>query len=78
MDISSLRDALKSSSIEGEKISPIEIDDVLLRHPAVVEAVAFAVPSKVYGEDVHAAVVLKSPTDEKELKKYCSEFFSRF
>ena len=43
----------------GEKISPLEIDDVLLRHPAVAEALAFAVPHKSYGEDIHAAVVLR-------------------
>ena len=43
----------------GEKISPLEIDDVLLRHPAVAEAVAFAVPHQTLGEEVHAAVVLE-------------------
>lgn len=55
----------------GEKISPLEVDDVLLRHPSVLSAIAFAVPSKVYGEDIHAAVILKEPADEKELREYC-------
>jgi len=44
----------------GEKIAPREIDEVLLDHPAVAEAVAFAVPHASLGEDVAAAVVLQS------------------
>jgi len=43
----------------GEKISPLEVDAVLLEHPDVAEAVSFAVPDEKYGEEVHAAVVLK-------------------
>lgn len=42
----------------GEKISPREIDEALLDHPAVVQAAAYAVPHSVLGEDVAAAVVL--------------------
>jgi len=43
----------------GEKISPLEIDVVFMRHPAVAEAAAFAVPHPRLGEDVAAAVVLR-------------------
>ena len=43
----------------GEKISPREIDEVLLAHPDVVQAVAFAVPHDALGEEVAAAVVLR-------------------
>ena len=43
----------------GEKVSPREIDEVLLQHPAVAQAVAFAVPHPTLGEDVAAAVVLR-------------------
>ncbi len=43
----------------GEKIAPREIDDVLLEHAAVAEAVAFPVPHSTLGEDVAAAVVLR-------------------
>ena len=43
----------------GEKISPREIDEVLLSHPAVQQAVAFAVPHPLLGEDVGAAIVLR-------------------
>src|SRR6185503_20250912 len=58
----------------GEKISPIEIDDVLLRHPAVAEALAFAAPHRTLGEDIHAAVVLKAPASESELRTYCQAY----
>lgn len=43
----------------GEKISPVELDGALLRHPAVAEAAAFGVPHPRLGEDVAAAVVLR-------------------
>ena len=62
----------------GEKISPLEVDDVLLRHPMVVEALAFAVPHKSLGEDIDAAVVLKGETNEKDLKAHCSTMLADF
>jgi acyl-CoA synthetase (AMP-forming)/AMP-acid ligase II len=62
----------------GEKISPLEVDDVLLRHPAVGEALAFAVPHKSLGEDIHAAVVIKQEVSEKELKAHCAEMLADF
>ena len=43
----------------GEKISPREIDEVLQQHPAVKQAVAFAVPHPSLGEDIAVAIVLK-------------------
>jgi acyl-CoA synthetase (AMP-forming)/AMP-acid ligase II len=57
----------------GEKIAPREIDDVLLQHPAVAEAVAFGVPHTGWGEEVAAAVVLKSDATEKELIAFARE-----
>ncbi|MBP5976625.1 AMP-binding protein [Brasilonema sp. CT11] len=62
----------------GEKFSPLEVDDILLRHPAVAEALAFAVPHKSLGEDIHAAVVLKGETSEKELLAYCASLLADF
>src|SRR5262249_29375893 len=62
----------------GEKISPLEIDDVLLRHPAVAEALAFAAPHKTLGEEVHAAVVLSSPASESELRAHCAALLAEF
>src|SRR6185436_357431 len=55
----------------GEKISPREIDEVLLGHPAVAEAVCFGVPHATWGEEVAAAVVLREPATEAELLAYC-------
>jgi acyl-CoA synthetase (AMP-forming)/AMP-acid ligase II len=46
----------------GEKISPVEVDDALLSHPGVTEAVSFSVPDEKYGEAVGAALVLKEGT----------------
>jgi acyl-CoA synthetase (AMP-forming)/AMP-acid ligase II len=43
----------------GEKIAPLEIDNVLMEHPSVQQVVTFAMPSRVFGEDVAAAVVLR-------------------
>jgi acyl-CoA synthetase (AMP-forming)/AMP-acid ligase II len=43
----------------GQKIAPLQVDEVLLEHPAVAEAVTFAVPHPTLGEDVAAAVVLR-------------------
>jgi acyl-CoA synthetase (AMP-forming)/AMP-acid ligase II len=62
----------------GEKISPLEIDDVLLRHPAVAEALAFAVPHKTLGEEVHAAVVLKAECAERDLREHCAKTLADF
>jgi len=57
----------------GEKIAPREIDDVLLQHPAVAEAVAFGTPHAAWGEEVAAAVVLKGQATEKELLAFARE-----
>ena len=56
----------------GEKISPLEIDEVLLRHPAIAEAVTFAIPHDKLGEEVGAAVVLvdRQEVTERELQTY--------
>jgi acyl-CoA synthetase (AMP-forming)/AMP-acid ligase II len=43
----------------GEKVAPKEVDEVLLEHPAVAEAVTFAVPHPTLGEDVASAIVLR-------------------
>ncbi|RKO97997.1 hypothetical protein CXG81DRAFT_10071 [Caulochytrium protostelioides] len=47
----------------GEKIAPLEIDEVMLAHPRVREAMAFGVPSAVYGEEIEAAIVLADSDD---------------
>jgi Condensation domain/AMP-binding enzyme/Phosphopantetheine attachment site/AMP-binding enzyme C-terminal domain len=43
----------------GEKVAPREVDEMLLEHPEVIEAVTFAVPHATLGEDVATAIVLR-------------------
>lgn len=52
----------------GEKLSPREIDEVLLTHPMVSQAVAFAVPHPSLGEDLAAAIVLHAGMDCTEVE----------
>ena len=47
----------------GEKISPLEIDEVLLSHPAVAEAVTFAIPDARMGEEIGVAIVLRPKSE---------------
>jgi acyl-CoA synthetase (AMP-forming)/AMP-acid ligase II len=62
----------------GEKISPREIDETLLTHPAVAEAVCFGIAHRVYGEAVAAAVVLKGAATERDLIAHCRSSLSDF
>jgi acyl-CoA synthetase (AMP-forming)/AMP-acid ligase II len=62
----------------GEKISPREIDETLLTHPAVAEAVCFAMPDKTYGEEVAAAVTLSGSATVAELIAHCKASLSDF
>jgi acyl-CoA synthetase (AMP-forming)/AMP-acid ligase II len=62
----------------GEKISPREIDEVLLAHPSVAEAVCFGVPHPMWGEEVAAAVQLREPVAEADLLAFCKERLSDF
>ena len=57
----------------GEKISPREIDEALLTHPAVAEAVAFGTPHPTWGEEVAATVTVREPVTEQDLLAYCKE-----
>ncbi|HET8629347.1 MAG TPA: acyl--CoA ligase [Thermomicrobiales bacterium] len=62
----------------GEKISPREIDELLLQHPAVAEAVAFGQPHPVWGEEVAVAVVPQGEVTADEVQRYCREHLSEF
>ena len=62
----------------GEKISPQEIDEVLIAHASVAEAVCFAVPDPMYGEEVAAAVVLNQPETENDLIQHCRSLLADF
>jgi len=62
----------------GEKISPREVDETLLEHPAVAQAVTFAVPHPRLGEDIAVAIVLKPgvTTTENELRQYTAKYLA--
>lgn len=59
----------------GVNISPVEVDNVLMRHPAVYEAAAVGVPHSIYGEEIVAYVVARegSTLTEAEIQKHCAE-----
>jgi acyl-CoA synthetase (AMP-forming)/AMP-acid ligase II len=64
----------------GEKISPIEVDEILMAHPAVQQVVTFAMPHDALGEEVAAAVVLREGqgATERELKAFAAERLADF
>jgi acyl-CoA synthetase (AMP-forming)/AMP-acid ligase II len=64
----------------GEKISPREVDEVLMDHPAVAQVVCFAVPHPKLGEEVGAVVVLRegTPATERELQAFCAQRLADF
>lgn len=64
----------------GEKISPIELDNVLTQHPKVAEAVSFAIPDDMYGQDIGVAVVLLpgEKLEVDELKAWVAERSAKF
>jgi len=64
----------------GEKIAPAEVEEVAVRHPAVAEAAAFAIPHPTLGEDVGLAVVPHeaTPIDRAAIRNHIAGQLSRF
>jgi acyl-CoA synthetase (AMP-forming)/AMP-acid ligase II len=64
----------------GEKVAPQQVDEVLLDHPAVAEAVTFAVPHLTLGEDVAAAIVLRphAVADSKDIRQFVTSRIAEF
>ncbi len=64
----------------GEKISPREIDEVLMDHPAVAQVVCFGMPHAKLGEEVAAAVVLREggQASERELQDFVAQRVADF
>jgi oxalate---CoA ligase len=64
----------------GEKISPREVDEVLLAHPAIEQVVTFAAPHNLLGEEVAAAVVLveNASATEQEIKTFAAQKLADF
>ncbi len=64
----------------GENIAPREIDEVLLRHPAVLEAAAVGIPDRHYGQEIMACIVMRdNPTcTEQDLRIFCEQHLGRY
>ena len=64
----------------GENIAPREIDEALLKHPAVLDAAAVGIPDKHYGQEILACVVLRAgmQADEAELRQHCEQHLGRY
>ncbi len=64
----------------GENIAPREIDEALLRHPAVLEAAAVGVPDPAYGQEIVAYVVMREAArcDDAALRAHCLRELGRY
>lgn len=64
----------------GEKVSPLEVDAILLEHPAVAQVLTFALPHPKLGEEVAAAVVLREgmEADERALRDFAGARLAAF
>ena len=64
----------------GENIAPREIDEVLLRHPAVLDAASVGIPDPHYGQEILACVIRRpaAECDEAQLRAFCVEHLGAF
>jgi oxalate---CoA ligase len=64
----------------GEKISPREVDEIIMEHPAVHQCVTFGFPHQMLGEEVGAAIVLKegAECDDKQLRQFAASRLADF
>ncbi len=64
----------------GEKISPREVDEILMDHPAVAQVVTFAMPHDKLGEDVAAAIVLRegAAASERDIRDFAATRLADF
>lgn len=64
----------------GEKISPVEIDNVVAQNPSVAEAVSFAIADEMYGQDIGLALVLKdgAKATPEDLRKWIATKVAKF
>lgn len=64
----------------GEKIAPLEVDEVLMQYPSVLQAISFAIPHEKLGEDLAAAIVPQDGATIKieDLRNFVSERLVKF
>lgn len=74
-----LVDRLKDVVIRGgENVYSVEVENVLAKHPAVVEAAVVGVPHPTLGEEVKAVVVVRRPVEPEELRDWCARRLAYF
>ncbi|WP_077213401.1 class I adenylate-forming enzyme family protein [Bacillus dakarensis] len=64
----------------GEKIFSIEVEDVLKKHPEIIEAAVVAVPDEIFGERVKAIIVSDTLNDDSTdaIRSYCKQYLAKF
>ncbi len=64
----------------GEKISPLEVDNILMNHPNIEQAVCFGYEDKMLGEDIASAIIIKEgmKCTENDIKIYANEKLAKF
>lgn len=64
----------------GENIAPREIDEALLKHPAVLDAAAVGIPDPHYGQEIMACIVLREghAASADELRAFCERTLGRY
>jgi len=64
----------------GEKISPLEVDNILMDHPLIEQAVCFGYEDKMLGEEIAAAIIVKEGQNfsEIDVKNYAEEKLVKF
>ena len=64
----------------GEKISPLEVDNILMDHPLIEQAVCFGYEDKMLGEEIAAAIIVKEGQNctEIDIKNYAEEKLAKF
>ena len=76
-----IKDRAKDIIISGgENVSTLEVEEVLYRHPAILEAAVVAKPDDTWGETPCAFVTLHegNGASEQEIIEYCREHLARF
>ena len=62
----------------GENVYCSEVEEILYRHPAVIEAAVFGIPDDQWGEAVHAVVVPRGDVTAEELIAFCREYIAGY
>jgi long-chain acyl-CoA synthetase len=74
-----LMDRAKDMIITGaENVYCTEVEEILHKHPAVLQAAVFGIPDAQWGEAVHAAIQLRHPAEAEELIAFCREHIAGY